>query len=66
MVLSQQINEEIEYLDLINSRPCTKLVIDVDVHKELAKDGDLMENGKYGTLDVETIEGQGVLLWKLT
>ena len=64
-MITQQINEEIEYLNSINSRPCSKLVIDADLHKELAKENDLVDNGKYGDLNVEIIDGQGVFLWKL-
>ena len=65
MNLTEEINNEIEYLNSVNTRPCTKLVIDVELYKGLARDGDLMGNGKYGELEVEVIDGYGVFRWKL-
>ena len=65
MTLSEEINEELEYLNSINTRPCTKLVIDAELHKELAEEADLVQDGKYGELDMEVLDGGNVLRWKL-
>lgn len=65
MTLIDEINSEVEYLNSVNTRACTKLIIDVELHKEIVRDGDLMDNGKYGELDIEVLEGNDVFRWKL-
>lgn len=65
MTLSEEINEELEYLNSVNTRPCSKLIVDKELHKELAKENDLVQDGKYGQLDMEVLDGNEVLRWKL-